>query len=346
MLRLNKVPWIFAAVCLCLATVAVAQNPPAAGGAPDAGARGDANAVGRGGGARRGGMPGGMGGMFGGMGMRRGAPAGPPADVPPAVAIQRPSADELTRMNAALKRLVEADTTPDGHLLKKYASLVTIPMPRANPAIAPVQTQVRNDQRHNAFVETAKNGDFDILFAGDSITDWWQMGVAQGGGAGVQEKYFGDVKIANFAVAGDTTQGVLWGLRNGEGQGHKPKAVMLMIGTNNTTQGNSPAEVAEGVVAVVLELRRDFPEARILLLAIFPRGAGPNDRSRMNNEEANKIIARLDDQKYVFFKNINDKFLDADGRLIGFRNDGVHPNAQGYEIWASAVADTLKGWVK
>jgi lysophospholipase L1-like esterase len=121
---------------------------------------------------------------------------------------------------------------------------------------------------------------------------------------------------------------------------------MLMIGTNNTTGGNSAAEIAEGVGAVVLELHKDFPDAKILLLAIFPRGAGPSDRSRVTNEEANKIIAKLDDQKYVFFKNINDKFLDADGRLIGFRNDGVHPNAQGYEIWASAVADTLKGWTK
>jgi len=43
------------------------------------------------------------------------------------------------------------------------------------------------------------------------------------------EEYFGDAKVANFAVAGDTTQGVLWGLqkKNGEGQGGKTKAVML-----------------------------------------------------------------------------------------------------------------------
>jgi lysophospholipase L1-like esterase len=152
--------------------------------------------------------------------------------------------------------------------------------------------------------------------------------------------------VANFAVAGDTTQGVLWGLQNGEGQGHKPKAVMLMIGTNNNTQGNTAAEIAEGVGAVVYELRKDFPDAKILLLAIFPRGGGPNDASRMRNDEANKLIAKLDDQKHVFFKNINDKFLDAQGRLVGFRGDGVHPNPEGYEIWASAVADTLKGWVK
>jgi beta-glucosidase len=258
--------------------------------------------------------------------------------------MQRPTADELTKINAALKRFVETNASPDSAVLKKYADLINVPSPRPNAAIAPVQTAPRTTERHNGFVETAKNGDFDILFEGDSITDWWQLTQAQGG-AEVMKKYFGDVKVANFAVAGDTTQGVLWGLQNGEGQGRKPKAVILMIGTNNTG-GNTGPEIAEGVGAVVYELRKDFPDAKIMLLAIFPRGAGPTDTNRMKNEEANKIIARLDDGKHVFFNNINDKFLDDQGRLIGFRNDNLHPNAQGYEIWATAVADTLKDWAK
>ena len=282
----------------------------------------------------------------GGAGGRGGpvAPAGPPAPVPPEVAIQRPAADELARINAALKRFVDTNTSADSALLKKYADLINVPAPRPNAAIAPVQTQVRTTERHNGFVDTAKNGDFDILFAGDSITDWWQQ-AAPNGGTDVQKKYFGDAKVANFAVAGDTTQGVLWGLQNGEGQGRKPKAVMLMIGTNNTG-GNTGPEIAEGVGAVVYELRKDFPDAKIMLLAIFPRGAGPTDANRVKNEEANKIIAKLDDGKHVFFTNINDKFLNPQGQLIGFRPDNLHPTAEGYEIWAKAVSDTLKGWAR
>ena len=282
----------------------------------------------------------------GGAGGRGGpvAPAGPPAPVPPEVAIQRPAADELARINAALKRFVDTNTSADSALLKKYAELINVPAPRPNTAIAPVQTQVRTTERHNVFVDTAKNGDFDILFAGDSITDWWQQ-AAPNGGTDVQKKYFGDAKVANFAVAGDTTQGVLWGLQNGEGQGRKPKAVMLMIGTNNTG-GNTGPEIAEGVGAVVYELRKDFPDAKIMLLAIFPRGAGPTDANRVKNEEANKIIAKLDDGKHVFFTNINDKFLNPQGQLIGFRPDNLHPTAEGYEIWAKAVSDTLKGWAR
>jgi lysophospholipase L1-like esterase len=57
--------------------------------------------------------------------------------------------------------------------------------------------------------------------------------------------------------------------------------------------------------------------------------------------------ARLDDQKHVFFVNINSRFLKEKGGLIGFRpSDNLHPIEQGYEIWASAVAPTLQNWVK
>ena len=293
--------------------------------------------------AQGGNGPGGFGGFGGGGGFGRGQqpPPGPPAPVPPEVAIPRPSAEELARLNTDLKQFIA--TSPDKELLQKWEPLITVQMPRDNTAIRPFGGQPRLP-RHPAFVNIANTNDFDILFEGDSITDWWQQKPPQGG-TEVFQKNFGDAKVSNFAVAGDTTQGLLWGLQNGEGQGHKPKAIMLMIGTNNTGS-NSGQEIAEGVGADVAELRKDFPDARILLLAIFPRGAGPSDSNRVKNEVANKIIAKLDDGKHVFFMNINDKFLDPDGKLIGFRGDNLHPVAQGYDVWGSAVAPTLKSWIQ
>ncbi len=282
----------------------------------------------------------------GGPGRRGGAGQqaprqGPPAPVPPEVAMARPSADEVAKMNADLQQFIEKSA--DKKLFEKYAPLLAVEMPRDNPCIRPVSGGVRGP-RHPAFVDIANTNDFDILFEGDSITDWWQQ-AAPNGGAEVFKKHFGEAKVANFAVSGDTTQGLLWGLQNGEGQGHKPKVVMLMIGTNSS--GNSSgAEIAEGVGADVLELRRDFPGAKILLLAIFPRGPGPADPNRRKNDDANKIIARLHDGKNVFFMNINDKLMDEQGRPLGFRNDNLHPNAEGYEAWATAVAPTLTGMLK
>ena len=98
----------------------------------------------------------------GGRGGPPAAPAGPPAPVPPEVAMQRPAADELARINAALKRFVDTNTSADSALLKKYADMINVPAPRPNAAIAPVQTGPRSNARHDPFVETAKTGDFEI----------------------------------------------------------------------------------------------------------------------------------------------------------------------------------------
>jgi lysophospholipase L1-like esterase len=283
----------------------------------------------------------------GGFGRGQSSPPGPPAPVPPEVAIPRPTSEEVAKINAALQDFVNNNTSANKDLLKKYASLIKIQIPRDNPCIRP--TAARGG-RHERFVQEANEGDFDVIFYGDSITDLLGAdddGRGNPGGKSIVEKYLSDVKYVNFGISGDTTQGVLWRLQNGEGQGHKPKAVMLMIGTNNMNAQTSAAEVAEGIGAIVLELRKDFPDAKIMLLAIFPRGASPNDANRRKVEECNKIIAKLDDGKRVFFTNINDKFLTPEGRLIGFRTtDNLHPVTEGFDIWISSIAPTLKSWVK
>ncbi|MEP6918085.1 MAG: GDSL-type esterase/lipase family protein [Acidobacteriota bacterium] len=268
---------------------------------------------------------------------------GPPAPVPPEVAIPRPTAAELTQVNAVLKKLIDSDTSTTKPLLNKFESLLMLQPARLNVAATFTQTVQRQGPRHQGFVEMAKQGNVDLLLHGDSITDWWVQGDAN---KAMFDKYFGALRTANFAVAGDTTQGVLWGLRNGEGQGFQPKAIMLMIGTNNSGAGTGP-EIAEGVGAVVLEMRNDFPNAKILLLAIFPR-AVPGDPVRDKIAEANRLISRLDDQQHVFYLDIGTKFLDGSGSFLpgAFRPDNLHPLAKGYDIWGEAVKDKLTELIK
>ena len=267
---------------------------------------------------------------------------GPPAPVPPEVAIPRPTPAEQEQVNVALKRFIDSDKSSTQPLLKKFESLMLLQKPRFNVAATFTQTNQRMGPRHEGFVAKAKEGNIDLLLHGDSITDWWQ----QDANLPTFNKYFGNIRTANFAVAGDTTQGVLWGLRNGEGQGFQPKAVMLMIGTNNTGQSTGP-EIAEGVGAVVMELRRNFPAAKILLLAIFPR-ALPGDPVRDKIVEVNQIISRLDDEKNVFYMDIGQKFLDDKGVFLpdSFRPDNLHPQAKGYDIWGEAVSAKLAELMK
>ncbi len=283
-------------------------------------------------------------GRAGGGGRGGGAPVviGPPAPVPAEVAIPRPTAAELEQVNAALQRLIASDRSAAQPLLKKFEPLMLLQPARANNAATYTQTNQRMGARHEGFVEIAKKGGIDLLLHGDSITDWW----LQDANKPMFDKYFAQYRTANFAIAGDTTQGVLWGLKNGEAQGYQPKAVMLMIGTNNTGQFTGP-EIAEGVGAVVGELRRNFPAAKILLLAIFPRSV-PGDPVRDKIAEVNRIIARLDDQKNVFYMDIGRQFLDDKGVFLpdAFRPDNLHPAARGYDIWGQAVSAKIAELMK
>lgn len=237
----------------------------------------------------------------------------------------------------------------------------------ATPTTKPVNTAILPalrpsfESKHRANVEIAKKGDIDLLFMGDSITDFWRnsetprsaasraatMPVHVEGvllGKPVFDKYFGQWKVANFGISGDTTQGVLYRLQNGEGQGFSPKAVMLMIGTNNTGK-NSVEEIADGVKADVEELRKDFPEAKILLLGIFPRNGPAENRAKI--PQINQIISKLDDRQHVFYLDIGDKFLGPDGNIPPeIMHDGLHPTTKGYEIWAQAVIEPLTRMMK
>ena len=259
--------------------------------------------------------------------------------VPAAVAIPRPTAAEVTAITNTFENYKDSLPAADQALLDKYPDVLKIRVPGVNTAIIPNLAQ-GFVEKHNANKAVAAAGDIDVLFMGDSITDFWRNPEGNYAGKPVLDKYWGNVKLANFGIAGDTTQGVLYRLQNGEGTGFSPKAIMLMIGTNNT-RANNAAEIAEGVGAIVLELQKDFPEAKILLLGIFPRGA-PVDPVRAQIAEINTIISRLDDGDKVHYLDIGKVFLDADGVIArDIMSDGLHPTTKGYELWAAAVQEPL-----
>ena len=139
--------------------------------------------------------------------------------MPPEVAIPRPTPAELEQVNAALKRFIEGDKSSTQPLLKKFESLMLLQKPRLNVAATFTQTNQRMGPRHEGFVATAKQGNIDLLLHGDSITDWWLQDANQP----MFDKYFGNIRTANFAVAGDTTQGVLWGLRTAKARAFSPR---------------------------------------------------------------------------------------------------------------------------
>jgi lysophospholipase L1-like esterase len=217
-----------------------------------------------------------------------------------------------------------------------------------NTATNPVPRDAKWVARHKGFVEIAKQGGVDILFMGDSITDFWRNR-----GSNVWNQYYAPRHAANFGISGDQTQHVLWRMDNGELDGIKPKVVVLMIGTNNTGKDrkgnlrNTIPQIIEGVQAVVADIRARLPDSKILLLAIFPRGNKIDDFQRGEVAVVNTVLAKLDDGKMVKFLDIGPNFLEADGTLPrSIMPDFLHPNEHGYQIWADAMNPTLDEMLK
>ena len=208
-------------------------------------------------------------------------------------------------------------------------------------AVKPVP---RNDawwqNRHKSFNERIAKGNVDVLMIGDSITHGWE-----GKGKEVWAEYYAKRNAVNLGIGGDRTQHVLWRLENGNIEGISPKLAVLMIGTNNSND-NTPVEIAEGIAMIVKKLRTELPEMKVLVLAIFPRGANADDPRRKVNEQANEIVAmmlRVAGDPKIEYLDIADAFLTDDGVLPKeIMPDLLHPHEKGYGIWAEAVEPTIQ----
>jgi lysophospholipase L1-like esterase len=220
--------------------------------------------------------------------------------------------------------------------------------PKQNSATQPMQRlSLQPDprwlKRHEDFCALAKKGDIDVLFLGDSITDAWRAKAQQA----IWKEHFAPLKAANFGISGDRTQHVLWRIQNGELEGIQPKAIVLMIGTNNSNgRDNSAEEIAEGITAIVQEIQKRTPSTKILLLGVFPRGEKPNPQ-REKLQQVNEIIAKLNDGEKVKYLDIGKAFLEEDGTIRKeIMPDYLHLSPEGYKRWAEAIKEPLMGMLK
>lgn len=227
------------------------------------------------------------------------------------------------------------------------ASQPAAPQPAdvAAPKLAPDGNMDAHFQKmHDQFLKRRGEGPIDILFLGDSITEGWS-----GPGREVWQTNYAAMDAANFGIGGDRTQHVLWRIDNGELDGIHPKVLVLLIGTNNI--GYSANEILAADTKIVQEIHQKLPDTKVLLLAIFPRGADPKDPAVAEMREkiatVNKGLAALDDGDKTRYLDIGDKFLDSNGKIpVEIMRDALHPTARGYQIWAQAMAPLLSEMLK
>ncbi len=210
---------------------------------------------------------------------------------------------------------------------------------------------------HESFLARGKAGPIGLLFVGDSITAGW----AGKDRAHIWECYFGAYQPANFGIGGDQTQHVIWRIENGELEGIAPKVTVLMLGTNNTgATGHTAAEIVAADKKIVELIRAKIPGTKVIVLAVFPRGARKDKDGKIPDANitdaarrteiintVNRELAKLDDGVNVRFLDINAVFVGQDGKIpFSIMPDQLHPNASGYQLWADAMKPLLTEMMK
>lgn len=193
--------------------------------------------------------------------------------------------------------------------------------PIAAPAPREAKWPVHRFEEINAAV---KSEPYRVLFLGDSITEGfdkevWQAHMAPRG-------------VLNAGVSGDRTEHLLWRLEHGNLAGPAPRGVVLLIGTNDLGHGRPPPEAAEGIRADLLYLRERLPDARILLLGLWPRAVSPEAALRRGTVAVNKLIRRCGDNRTILYADIGGVLLDKSGELSReISPDLLHFSRAGYE---------------
>lgn len=155
-----------------------------------------------------------------------------------------------------------------------------------NPATKKLNRDIQRHQEFLKRIEQSK-GAGDVVFLGDSITHGWE-------GQPAWQQHFGSFNPVNLGIGGDQTGHVLWRITDGhELDNLKPKAAVIMIGTNNIG-GHSAEQIAGGIKAIVEELKKQKPGIKILVLGVFPRG-GSGD-AELSLQQISDSVAPLNDE--------------------------------------------------
>ena len=225
--------------------------------------------------------------------------------------------------------------------------------PPANSALIPVP-KLEDDSydwyaRHAAVMRIKDSVQPDVVLIGDSITHFWggEPKANHVNGPQAWESTFGKYRTLNLGFGWDRIQNVLWRLDHGELDGLRPRVIVLHIGTNNTSETaharqNTPAEIAEGIGAILRRIRAKAPEARIILMAVFPREQEPDHPRRAQISEINHLLASFGQLPGVTLLDLGSKLLQPDGTLSSaIMFDYCHPTEKGYRIWGEALQPAL-----
>ena len=233
------------------------------------------------------------------------------------------------------------------------------PTPTPLDAAAEKQRADRLQARYNDFANLARYRDANtklappakdeqrVVFMGDSITDGWKL-----------DEYFPGKPYINRGISGQTTSQMLLRFRP-DVIDLKPRVVVILAGTNDIAGNTGPIslEAIEGNIASMAELAR-VNGINVVFSSILPV-------SDYNKDKSGKQIVRTVQRQPAQILELNRwmKAYAAEHGLVyldyfaatvddkGFlkediANDGLHPNAKGYEIMKPLAENAIEAALK
>jgi len=182
-------------------------------------------------------------------------------------------------------------------------------------------------QRHAEWARTADRDKGAVVFLGDSITQGWYT----------LANAFPNLKVANRGIGGDTTRGVLYRLK-ADVLDLDPKAIVLLIGTNDIGNGAKPEDVADNIETILQEIKKFNPHLPVIVCEVMPR-SDRNQHPADRIEKLNALVATAikNDPQFTLCDTWS-IYADKNGDCPKDEfPDLLHPNAVGYEKWEAAL---------
>lgn len=191
-------------------------------------------------------------------------------------------------------------------------------------------------ERRTLFAQRRAQDQDGIVFVGDSITDGWRT----------LEQDFADLplKVVNRGIGGDTTPNLLYRLQDDILDLH-PRALVILIGTNDLGEHTSPADIADNLGKLLQQIRAACPEIPIAWCLVMPRKA--NDTFPERIHELNTMIGKVagSDPGVTVCDTFTPLALpDGSSKSEDFVADHLHLNAAGYAVWRTVLHPILSGW--
>ena len=196
--------------------------------------------------------------------------------------------------------------------------------------------RANNVKRRTLFVQHTELDHHAIVFVGDSITEGWHT----------LEQDFADlkIKVVNRGIGGDTTPNLLYRL-HADVLDLQPRAIVLLIGTNDLGEHTPPADIADNLRVLHRRVRAACPEIPIAWCLVMPRKGDDTypERIRVMNDLIRGIAAT--DPRITVCDTFTALALpDGSSRPEDFVPDRLHLNPTGYAVWHGVLHPIVAGW--